>query len=200
MMISSNPKLVLGVFIFAILTYVTWPDSFTVYVIRHGEKSRGAGLSNCGWRRAEYMAQYFAMRDKPSRIFAPPATDTKREIETVEPLAVLFSQSINTTFAWGDEIQLAETLQKARMGTNAIVCWEHCRLPRLLQALGCTLPQCMKCWPDSDYSTFIRFEFPGPRITILDEQFECPPQPDVHECAMLAKKNTTLQKAFQCDE
>ena len=39
-----------------------------------------------------------------------------------------------------------------------LVCWDHCQLPALLRALGCTTTRCETCWPDGRYDQVEQFE------------------------------------------
>merc|ERR1712194_586468 len=47
-----------------------------------------------------------------------------------------------------------------RCGSSAVISWEHCHIPSLLQSLGCNNNDvCRRCWADNDFSTVVRLRW-----------------------------------------
>jgi len=145
-----------------------------IWVIRHGEKSPAPcpgspevlGLNSTGWQRASYLQKLVTNHTWPafSHVFAssprlPP--HVLREVQTVEPLAAILGIPVNATFAQDEISALASAALEAASsscGATVLISFEHCRIPWLLMALGCSEPICVGCWADGVYDRFIVLE------------------------------------------
>jgi len=182
-----------------------------VWVIRHGEKTVNASegthdrfhLNATGAARAAHLAQLVGDSRWPAftAVFAsnpraPPYV--LREAETVGPLAQLLGLRVNTSFAQSEGVGLAQAaLAAARAQCGVVlICWEHCRIPGLLQALGCTALDCVGCWADGVYERVIRLraDSASKQVRLLSpttEGFAVDPAPDFgpgFECADAAHR------------
>lgn len=202
------------------------PCTVNVWIVRHGEKGNvSKGLSACGRKRAEHLAKIFGTSSSPSHLFATNpyvGPHIFREVETLEPLAHILRLPIDSRFCSGDEAHFSAWLLRQLpkwCGTLALISWEHCHIPRLLQGLGCynasvsgQIP-CRCCWPDNNYDSIIQLQYKvGPDDSYAlhaiskTEGFPhiCPddnvvPSQDQYECAEVARaKGKTLQAAFGC--
>eukprot|EP00833_Pecoramyces_ruminatium_P001501 jgi/Orpsp1_1/1175533/evm.model.c7180000054223.1 len=118
-----------------------------VILIRHAEKpASGNDLSAMGWRRAECIRDLFMKNDtlKPNTIYAQKASkkdetipDSRRQIETVAPLARALDLTINNSFT---SFQLDE-LSTDIAGLNekdfpVLVSWNHDEIKNFLINFG----------------------------------------------------------------
>ncbi|MFD8787166.1 hypothetical protein [Kitasatospora sp. NPDC059599] len=138
-----------------------------VMVIRHGEKPDaahpglneagrpdGKSLTERGWARANALPTLFTPPAPglraPAWITAAtdrgPSAGAHRMRQTVTPLAARLGLTVSTGFAESQESLLArEVLSWSGPG---LICWEHSRIPRIVEALGaadCGVPH---VWPD----------------------------------------------------
>ncbi|MFG2843945.1 hypothetical protein ACGF12_12335 [Kitasatospora sp. NPDC048296] len=138
-----------------------------VMIIRHGEKPDGnqpgldengkhdgKSLTQRGWDRAKALPTLFAppvtgLRT-PARIYAAtdqgPMAGAHRMRQTVTPLATKLGPAVDTTYAESQESELAGA---ALAGTQPVlICWEHSRIPRIVEALGASGSGVPGTWPD----------------------------------------------------
>ncbi|MFF2146046.1 hypothetical protein [Kitasatospora sp. NPDC058190] len=138
-----------------------------VMIIRHGEKPDGnqpgldengkhdgKSLTQRGWDRAKALPTLFAppaagLRT-PARIYAAtdqgPMAGAHRMRQTVTPLAAKLRLTVDTTYAESQESELAGA---ALAGTQPVlICWEHSRIPRIVEALGASGSGVPGTWPD----------------------------------------------------
>ncbi|WP_234322646.1 hypothetical protein [Streptomyces sp. NRRL S-350] len=138
-----------------------------VMVIRHGEKPDGdhpgldengkrdgKSLTERGWARAKALPALFTppapgLRT-PARIFAAadqgPLAGAHRMRQTVTPLASRLGLAVDTQYAESQESALAGA---ALAGAQPVlICWEHSRIPRIVEALGATAAGAPAAWPD----------------------------------------------------
>lgn len=205
-----------------------------IFVIRHGEKSPDFpnDLDSRGRSRAELIA------DDAERLFdlnlsAPgglalfarftgsPAFQY-REVETLQPLSRRLGVPVNTAYDVDQEESLAAAVFSSLSSSSrsvAIVAWEHCRLPRFLQALGCATPDCVHCWADGEFDQYFEFTVssaPTARSVAVRKRFEGfgrddpetlqlrasdpgPVNDDRYQCFREAREsNLTLAGRFQC--
>ncbi|MFH9352559.1 hypothetical protein [Kitasatospora sp. NPDC017646] len=138
-----------------------------VMVIRHGEKPDGSqpgldengehdgkSLTRRGWDRAKALPTLFAplaagLRT-PARIYAAtdqgPLAGAHRMCQTVTPLGTKLGLAVDTTYAESQESELAGA---ALAGAQPVlICWEHSRIPRIVEALGASGSGVPTSWPD----------------------------------------------------
>ncbi|MFJ9696046.1 hypothetical protein [Kitasatospora sp. NPDC101183] len=138
-----------------------------VMIIRHGEKPTGdqngrdengkkdgKSLTERGWSRANALPGLFAppapgLRT-PARILAAadqgPLAGAHRMRQTVTPLAAKLGLTIDTTHAESQEGELAAA---ALAGAQPVlICWEHSRISRIVEALGASGSGAPASWPD----------------------------------------------------
>ncbi|MFD5467030.1 hypothetical protein ACFWIQ_30025 [Kitasatospora sp. NPDC127059] len=138
-----------------------------VMIIRHGEKPDGSrpgldengkqdgkSLTQRGWDRAKALPTLFAppatgLRT-PARIYAAtdqgPMAGAHRMRQTVTPLGAKLGLSVDTTYAESQESELAGA---ALTGAQPVlICWEHSRIPRIVEALGAADSGAPAAWPD----------------------------------------------------
>ncbi|MET8627984.1 hypothetical protein ABZW30_30300 [Kitasatospora sp. NPDC004669] len=138
-----------------------------VMIIRHGEKPDGnlpgldengkhdgKSLTQRGWDRAKALPTLFAPPatglHTPARIYAAtdqgPMAGAHRMRQTVTPLAAKLGLTVDTTYAESQESELAGA---ALAGTQPVlICWEHSRIPRIVEALGASGSGVPGTWPD----------------------------------------------------
>jgi len=155
----------------------------TIMAIRHGEKPAEDGsivgvkpsgenssdeLSVRGWQRAGALAVLFenpALRpglQKPDKLFAPgttPHVTSKRAYRTLQPLSAVLNLKISTTFAKGQEADLARALELER--GVALVAWEHHALCELANELLGRTDISPQDWPDERFDLVWIFERAG---------------------------------------
>jgi hypothetical protein len=157
--------------------------SLTLMVIRHAEKPGetwpGPGLTEAGeinpkslairgWQRAGAWAALFGGNQgrgdypAPGALFAarPEGSASRRAADTLQPLAARLGQSLDLSFAQGEEDRLMDKV----LGLSGVVLvsWEHKRiaegiLPRLAVQPGVVLPA---RWPPDRYDLVLRFDRP----------------------------------------
>jgi hypothetical protein len=158
----------------------------TILIIRHAEKPReswpGSGLTPDGvpdekslvirgWQRAGSWSALFGVGFRsldypvPSVIYAADPKSTtgdepsKRPFETVIPLAARLGLTPNTTYAVGQEAQLAATI--VRQTGVMLVSWEHKAIARaLLPAIANdqNLPGMPAKWDGARFDVVLRFD------------------------------------------
>ncbi|SOB79210.1 hypothetical protein [Streptomyces sp. 1331.2] len=138
-----------------------------VMIIRHGEKPDGGhpgldengkqdgkSLTERGWARARALPSLFSPPapglHTPARIFAAadqgPLAGAHRMRQTVTPLAAALGLTVDTGYAESQESALAGA---ALAGAQPVlICWEHSRIPRIVEALGAVGSGAPAAWPD----------------------------------------------------
>mmetsp|Transcript_9199 Transcript_9199/g.22595 ORF Transcript_9199/g.22595 Transcript_9199/m.22595 type:complete len:281 (+) Transcript_9199:315-1157(+) len=138
-----------------------------VIIVRHGEKeSDPVHLSSAGYRRAEYLSQFFSNYDPPiGRLYASNAKVApyvEREIETLQPLSEAVQVPIITKYPKTDGTRLATNVFQS-LGFNCnksiLISWDHCTIPRLAHSLGCKEEACMECWSDKDFDSYLQLSY-----------------------------------------
>ena len=151
-----------------------------VWVVRHGEKTMPPvtdedrfDLNASGRARAAYLGELVRDGAWPrfASVFAASPEKkpfVRRELETVHPAADAAGVAVDATLGVEEtEGAAAAALASARAFAAArpnacgrapvvLVGWEHCRMPRLLRALGCASERCAACWSDADYDSVVR--------------------------------------------
>ncbi|GAA3514283.1 hypothetical protein [Actinocatenispora rupis] len=146
----------------------------TIMVIRHAEKPPDSGaphgvlpngnsddsaLTVRGWLRAGALAELFAPTGtdvrpgllRPTAIYAaqPGKDSALRPSQTVTPLAERTGLTLTTTYAKGDEKDLAAEL--TTLSGAVLVSWQHEEIPAIAAALGTVTPAPPSSWPDDRY-------------------------------------------------
>jgi hypothetical protein len=146
-------------------------------IIRHGEKPSpeqpDAGvdpagnpdphsLTPKGWDRARALATLFTSAQRPGlsrpdHIYASGGSggEGTRPRETVQPLTTELGVPADTSFAKGDEEQLAE--QVLSEGGTTLISWQHEEIPAIVAALGPVTPTPPTAWPDDRYDVVWTF-------------------------------------------
>ncbi len=167
-----------------------------VVVLRHAEKQlgdgppRGVGLDGSpdpesltvrGWQRAGALLGLFVAPTggpviaAPTHLFASRVgeskTDSRRPIETLEPLSERLGIPIGDAFM---KDQLADLVAAIRAcdGT-VVVAWEHKRIPPLAALLTNSLAGLPSTWPDDRFDVLWIFE---PDLAGLSYGFRQVPQ------------------------
>jgi hypothetical protein len=165
-------------------------SALTIIIIRHAEKPGeswpGSGLTQDGvpdkkslvirgWQRAGSWSALFGAGlgglnyPAPSVIYAadPNATTgdepSRRPFETVSPLAIRLGLTPDTTYAVGEEAQLATTV--VGQAGVVFVAWEHKAIARdLLPAIanGQSLPGMPTKWDGKRFDVVLRFDRTSP--------------------------------------
>jgi len=118
-----------------------------VLLIRHAEKpASGNDLSAMGWRRAECIRDLFMSNDtiRPNKIYAQKASkkdeevpDSRRQIETVAPLARKLNQIIDNSFTSFELDELSKdigTLSEDQY--PVLISWNHDEIRNFLINFG----------------------------------------------------------------
>ncbi|MGA5820096.1 hypothetical protein ACPC54_19795 [Kitasatospora sp. NPDC094028] len=138
-----------------------------VMIIRHGEKPSGdtpgldengkhdgKSLTQRGWDRAKALPGLFvppaAGLRTPARILAAtdqgPLAGGHRMRQTVTPLAAKLGLTLDLGYAESQESELATA---ALAGAQPVlICWEHSRISRIVEALGAAGSGAPAAWPD----------------------------------------------------
>lgn len=172
LVLSTSGKLLRG--------WVEWAGDrreYKVVMIRHGEKPadmRNKHLSATGVMRSERWAKIFSCSDdalglcdegfEPTRLVARKAERPRfveREVETLEPLAILLGIAVEELGVNETEAMAASLRDKAQ---DAIVCWEHYDMYRVCgQILGGNkkCPKAVREWADDEFSLALILTFEG---------------------------------------
>ncbi|GAC1542666.1 MAG: hypothetical protein NVS2B17_21510 [Candidatus Velthaea sp.] len=151
-----------------------------ILLIRHGEKPPLIGkpqgidingdphphsLVVRGWQRAGALVPFFCdPRDAalhiPGRVFSPPAHggqgDHGRPFETIVAVAERLGVPVDTRFALDEETALTAAVLSG--SGDALIAWEHKRIPKIANALlrdETTAPQ---AWPDDRFDVVYIFD------------------------------------------
>lgn len=149
----------------------------SISLIRHAEKQIGGqlpqgvsvdgtpdleSLTPRGWQRAGAIVGLFVARlaaegtgtplPTPSHLFASeigPHSQSRRPIETLQPLAERLGLTITETFLQ-DELDGLVSAIRACDG-DVLVAWEHKRIPLIAQRLVSDPAEVPQVWPDDRY-------------------------------------------------
>ncbi|MFF3918474.1 hypothetical protein ACFYZB_34370 [Streptomyces sp. NPDC001852] len=153
-------------------TRVPVADNTTIMIIRHGEKPGrnesgidengrpdAKSLTPRGWERARALPALFDPPKgqplkpgivRPRTIYAAadqgPLAGAHRMRQTVTPLARHMGIPLDTTHAESQEAALAEAALSAPQ--PVLVCWEHSRIPAIVNALGASHSGAPAAWPN----------------------------------------------------
>jgi len=166
-------------------------SSLTVLIIRHAEKPDESGteqgftgngasdkksLTIRGWQRAGSWSTLFgsglggADYPQPAVIYAANPTSaggkepSQRPWETVSPLAARLGLKLDTTYAEGNEIDLATRISSL-VGGVVLICWEHKMIVEgLLPAIAGnrSIPGVPTKWNGDRFDVVLRFDRANP--------------------------------------
>jgi hypothetical protein len=142
-----------------------------VLILRSGEEPAGSDihLSDAGKARAKALATWIpAKYGNPDFLFASkPTQQSRRAVETLEPLASALKLKVQDPFASDDFAKLAARLLKEPefAGKRIVICWMRGNIPNLATALGAAKPP---AWPDTQYDHVWRLQF-GTGGVILED-------------------------------
>ncbi|EST19192.1 hypothetical protein M878_42665 [Streptomyces roseochromogenus subsp. oscitans DS 12.976] len=147
-------------------------DNTVIMIIRHGEKPGkhesgfdqngrpdAKSLTQHGWERARALPRLFdppkgqALKPgimRPRTIYAAadqgPLAGAHRMRETVTPLSQHMGIALTTTYAESEETALAKAALSAPQ--PVLICWEHSRIPAIVDALGASHSGAPAQWPE----------------------------------------------------
>lgn len=131
-----------------VLSFVVTDNSqtTTVILVRHAEKQTGSDpeLTEEGRKRAELLARMM----KDAGIKAIYASEYKRTLHTVEPLAKQLNLDIERYHAANSQA-LIDRVLKAHKGDTVLIAAHSNTIPELVRILGVKVALAI---PDSDYS------------------------------------------------
>jgi len=148
-------------------------DSFTIYLVRHAEKSlenksdRNPELTDCGHQRAESLAQFFDQVDI-SHVYS---SDYARTVSTAKPVA----NSKNTNIQIYDPRQPEDFAQQLReSGNNALVVGHSNSTPSLVNAL-IQQAEAFSTIDESEYNHIFQLVFMDDTVqtTVFKSNFRC---------------------------
>ena len=142
-----------------------------IWVIRHGEREgAGASLNQIGLRRALHLRDMVRSGEWPrfSAVFAASPLKNAASAhlkgmknswhmyELVLPLSSEIGVHVNISAGQTEYSGIADGMLDAareHCGGTVLVAWDHCQLSSILQAAGCDLEVCRRCWPDVWFDT-----------------------------------------------
>lgn len=152
-----------------------------IVITRHAEKPdnpKDVHLSAAGLARAKALATFIPQTfGKPSVLFAASETrNSRRPIETLEPLAADLQKEINTDFSDDDYAALRDELfsNAQYTGQFVLIAWHHEKIPHLCNALLAPHGSYPKPWPDDVFNLLIRQDYSNgapPNVTNVTEPF-----------------------------
>jgi hypothetical protein len=159
------------------------PRPTKIQIIRHGEKPKGStkgydatgkedphSLTKQGWARAAALVGLFdpvggvpkAGLSVPTIIYAADGPNAgERMVETATPLVAALNVPLVRAYDKGSESSLARALKTLPAGAQALVVWEHSRIPALVAALGASSPKPPKKWDSSRFDLVWTFTADG---------------------------------------
>ena len=112
----------------------------TMIFVRHAEKALmpvdNPGLSAAGKTRAEELARQLVDADVVAGIDAIYATDTRRTVETAQPIADALGLEIQTYANREDDEPVVDAMVNAHKGKIILVVGHSDTLPKMIAALG----------------------------------------------------------------
>jgi len=142
-----------------------------VLMVRNAEEPPGsdAHLSPEGKARAKALATWIpATYGEPDALFASkPTTNSRRAVETLEPLAAALKLKIQDNFANEDYAKMVATVlsDAAYSGKRVVIAWQRANLPNIAKGLGVKQPP---AWPAGQYDHLWRLQFTGTAVTVED--------------------------------
>ena len=146
-------------------------DPREVIMVRNAEEPPGTDvhLSAEGKARAKALAMWIpATYGEPAALFASkPTTNSRRAVETLEPLAAALKLKIQDTFANEDFAKMVATVLSdgAYTGKRVVIAWQRGNLPNIAKAFGATQPP---AWPAGQYDHLWLLKFNGNAVTVED--------------------------------
>ena len=142
-----------------------------VIMVRNAEEPPGSDvhLSAEGKARASALAKWIpATYGAPDALFAStPTANSRRAVETLEPLAAALKLKIQDTFANEDFAKMAAMVMTdgAYAGKRVVIAWQRGNLPNIARAFGVKEPP---VWPGGQYDHLWRLQFTGSLVTLED--------------------------------
>ena len=142
-----------------------------VIMVRNAEEPPGTDvhLSAEGKARAKALASWIpATFGVPDALFASKPTDnSRRAVETLEPLAAALKLKIHDTFANDDFAKMVATVLSdgAYTGKRVVIAWQRGNLPNIARAFGVKAPP---VWPAAQYDHLWVLKFTGTTVTVED--------------------------------
>ena len=142
-----------------------------VIMVRNAEEPPGSDvhLSPEGQARAKALATWIpATYGAPDALFASKPTDnSRRAVETLEPLAAARKLKIQDTFANDEFAKMIATVlsDSAYAGKRIVIAWQRGNLPNIAKALGAKEPP---AWPSGQYDHLWLLKFTGTAVTLED--------------------------------
>jgi broad specificity phosphatase PhoE len=142
-----------------------------VIMVRNAEEPPGSDvhLSAEGMARAKALARWIpATFGQPDALFAStPTKNSRRAIETLEPLAAALKLKIQDNFANEDFAKMVATVMAdgAYTGKLVVIAWQRGNLPNIAKAFGAKEPP---AWPAGQYDHLWRLKFTGTAVTLED--------------------------------
>ena len=142
-----------------------------VIIVRNAEEPPGTDvhLSAEGKARAKALATWIpATYGEPEALFASkPTTNSRRAVETLEPLAAALKLKIHDTFANEDYAKMVATVlsNDAYTGKRVVIAWQRGNLQNIARAFGAKQPP---DWPAGQYDHLWRLQFTGTAVAVED--------------------------------
>ena len=142
-----------------------------VIMLRNAEEPPGSDvhLSADGKARAKALATWIpATYGQPDALFASkPTTNSRRAVETLEPLGAALKLKIQDNFANEDYAKMVATVlsDAAYSGKRVVIAWQRGNLQNIAKALGA---QQAPAWPAAQYDHVWRLQFTGTGVTFED--------------------------------
>ena len=142
-----------------------------VILLRNAEEppSSDVHLSAAGKARAAALATWIpATYGKPDALFASKPTDnSRRAVETLEPLAAALKLRIQDNFANEDFAKMVARVLSdgAYTGKRVVIAWQRGNLQNIAKEFGVKQPP---EWPASQYDHVWRLRFTGNTVAVED--------------------------------
>ena len=142
-----------------------------VILVRNAEEPPGTDvhLSTEGKARAKALASWIpATYGAPDALFASkPTANSRRAVETLEPLAAALKLKIQDTFANEDFAKMVAAVMSdaAYTGKRVVIAWQRGNLPNIARAFGVKEPP---AWPAGQYDHLWLLKFTGTAVTVED--------------------------------
>jgi hypothetical protein len=146
-----------------------------IIILRHAEKPAvGSELNARGWERARALPESFLNdprlldhgRAVAIYVGAPPKPGgSVRSIQTMEPTSQALNLPLHREITRDEIDALAKAIlgNPAYEGKTVVVCWEHKKIPGMLQALGCTTGPSF--WADEVYDRYWIIDYAADHLT-----------------------------------
>ena len=144
-----------------------------ILLMRHAEKPDDASnvhLSPAGLQRAGRLASYIPQTfGKPDFLFAAADSEqSRRPVETIEPLSQATGVPIDSTVANGHHDFLAnELMTKPRYeGQRIVICWHHESMRHFSRELGGAKGDCPDPWAEDLFNLILQFDYQNRKATV----------------------------------